>query len=214
MGIQVTITYPVVKNTTWRVYHDFEMAKLGIKPLWRPGMPEVHPLYPNHHSPFQEWAQRASYALNPFLTKELWSKVYDDGYWMTNDQGFFNDSDPRANYVTGTNLTKELPRVEALVCGGSMVEGERVGDWVKVNGLHFSDPVSTEYLKANPQFWIRGIFVGGTGAVFRMLGDKYQGQATIHPLIVNRDKGNLYIEANKLQKWTSYTPPNPLAFYL
>lgn len=215
MGIKVTVTYqPVSKKNMWRVYHDWEIAKLGIKPLWRPGMPEVHPLFPNHHSPFQAWAQLRSYELNPWLTKELWRTGYHYGYWMTNNQGYGMEDDPRADFINSRDTMEELPRVEALVCGGSMIEGERNGDWVKVKGLHFNTPVSSEYLKANPQFWTRGVWTGNSGTPFRLLGDKYDGEAIVHPLIVNKDKGDLFIQANKLQEWTNPFLPNPLRIYI
>jgi hypothetical protein len=195
--------------TRWRVLHDVEIGK-----IWRAGLPEVHPLYPNHHSPFQEWAQFGSYGLNPWFTRERWTDVYHYRYWIANNQGFGMDTDPRANFVLPKDITKELPRVEALVTGGSMIEGERNGDWVRVRGLHFNTPVTLEYLQANPQYWIRGVYAGGTGQPFRMLGDKYDGPAFIHPLIVNQDKGDLFIEAYKLQEWTGVGAPDPLKVYL
>lgn len=194
----------------WRIKHDAELPR-GI---WRAGLPEVHPLYPNHHSPFKKWAQLVSKELNPFLTPERWTDTYHWKFWMTNNQGFGIPNDPRANFVLNKNTDEELPRVEALVCGGSMIEGELIGDWVKVNGLHYNTPVTLAYLQAHPEYWIRGVYAGGTGQPFRMLGDKYDGPAFIHPLIVNRNKGDLFIEAYKLQAWTSPEPPDPLRLYL
>lgn len=193
----------------WRVKHDIEIGK-----IWRVGMPEVHPLYPNHHSPFQKWAQLVSYGLNPWFTKSRWRDAYHFKYWMTNNQGYGMDNDPRADFVNMRDVTEELPRVEALVCGGSMIEGERLGDWVKVKGLHYGTPVTLEYLQAHPQYHIRGVYAGGTGQPFRMLGDKYNGPAFIHPLIINSGKGDLHIEAYKLQEWTNPEPPDPLKVYL
>jgi hypothetical protein len=177
-------------------------------------MPEVHPLYPNHHSYFQRWAQLASFALNPWFAKERWSDVYRFDYALANNQGFGMDNDPRANFVMGQYLNQELPKVEALLTGGSLVEGEPMGEWTKIKGLHFNTPISLEYIQDNPQFWVRGVYAGGTGQPFRMLGDKYTGPAFIHPLIVNNDKGDLVIESYKLQEWTDPNPPDPLKIYL
>jgi hypothetical protein len=192
----------------WRVKHDIEIGK-----IWRAGLPEVHPLYPNHHSPFQEWAQLVSFGLNPWFTPKRWTDSYHWKFWMTNNQGFGMDNDPRANFVLGEDENEELPRVEALLSGGSMVEGTRNGDWIKIKGLHYNSPVTLDYLEANPQFWIRGVYASGTGQPFRMLGDKYSGPAFIHPLIVNDNKGDLFIEAYKLQRWLSPEPPDPLKVY-
>ena len=47
-----------------------------------------------------------------------------------------------------------------------------------------------------------------------MLGHKYDGPPFIHPLIVNNDKGELMIEAYKLQEWRGVEPPDPLKLYL
>lgn len=206
MRLQVIIK---PKKKLWRVKHDKEIGK-----IWRAGMPEVHPLFDNHHSKFQKWAQLLSFRMNPWFTPELWTKEYWWTYWIANNNGFGIPDDPRANFVTGQNLTEEPPRVEALVCGGSLIEGERDGDWVKVKGLHYNTPVSYEFLKANPQYWIRGVYASGTGQPFRMLGDKYTGPALIHPLIVDDTRGDHVIEAYKLQEWTSPEPPDPLKLYL
>jgi hypothetical protein len=196
----------------WRVKHDAELPK-GI---WRIGMPEVHPLIDQHHSEFQKWAQLVSFGLNPWFAsmKDRWTDMYHYRYAFANNQGYGMDGDPRVNFILGENLTKDLPRVEALLCGGSMIEGTRSGDWVTVKGLHYDTPVSLEYLQAHPQYWVRGVYAGGTGQPFRMLGDKYSGPAFIHPLIVNDAKGPLRIEAAKLQEWTADAPPDPLRLYL
>jgi hypothetical protein len=85
---------------------------------------------------------------------------------------------------------------------------------VTVKGLHFRTPVTLEYVQAHPEYWVRGVYAGGTGKVFRMLGDKYEGPPFIHPLIVNNDKGELVVEAWKLQEWTALEPPDPMRLYL
>jgi len=209
--IQVQISYPastVVHDPFWRVKHDIEIGK-----LWRNGLPEVHPLFANHHSPFQRWSQEASFGLNPWFTPDRWKDIYHYRYWIANNQGFGIPDDPRANFILHKDENAKLPRVEALVCGGSMISGKRNGDWVKVNGMHFNSPVSLGYLKLHPEFWVRGIFAGGTGQVFRMLGDKYEGPALIHPLIINGSY-ECNIQASKLQEWTQVEPPDPLKIYL
>lgn len=204
-----------VTSTFFRVKHDKEIGK-----IWRAGKPEVHPLYVdmndehgNHFAPFQKWAQLASYNLNPWLTPDLWRKVYWGNYWISNNQGYGMEGDPRADFVNGLDVNAELPRVESLVCGGSLISGERIGDWVKVNGLHYNTPVSWEWLKDHPEYWVRGVYASGTGQPFRMLGHKFEGPPFIHPLIVNNAYG-CYIGAWKLQEWTSPMPPDPLRIYL
>lgn len=184
----------------WRVRHDKELPR-GI---WRPGDPEVHSLFPRHHSEFQKWAQLVSFGMNPWFAnmKDRWRDMYHCRFAWANDQGYGLEGDPRADFVTPRDTDKELPRVAALLSGGMLVQGDRRGDWVVVKGLHYNTPVSLEYLKQHPEYWVRGVYAGGTGNVYRMLGDKYDGPPFIHPLIVNNDKGELVVEAWKLQEWT------------
>lgn len=195
----------------YRVKHDIE-----YRGVWRAGMPEVHPLIDQHHSPFQKWAQLLSFKLNTWFAnrKDLWRKIYDYKFAWANNQGFRMLFDPRADFVNMLNITKALPRVEALLGGGSLCIGEKKGDWVFVKGLHFATPVSYEYVLAHPEYWVRGVAASGRGQPYRMLGDKYDGPAFIHPLIINKEKGDLRIESIKLQEWTSSTPPDPLKIYL
>lgn len=209
--VKININLIQSGKNLWRVRHDAELPK-GI---WRVGMPEVHPLFPNHHSYFQKWAQLVSFGLNPWFAnmKDRWRNIYHYSYAYTNNQGYGMENDPRADFVNMRDILRELPKVEALVNGGSLIEGERLGDWVKVRTLDFNTPVTLEYLQANPQFWTRGVYAGGTGQPFRMLGDKYDGPAFIHPLIANHTKGDLFIQAYKLQEWTSPLPPDPLRLY-
>lgn len=209
-GTVATLTKANSNLKFYRVKHDKEIGK-----LWRGGDPEIHPLFDNHHSPFKKWAQQVSYEINKaYLSVRRWTDFYHFGHVFTNNQGFGMDNDPRANFVAGTNLTKELPRVEALISGGSLVIGERKGDWTTIKGLHFDTPVSVEYLRQHPEFWVRGVWVGGTGKIYRLLGDKYSGPAIIHPLIINKQKGELVIASYKLQEWKSNEPPDPLKLYL
>lgn len=202
-------------SSFWRVKHDIELGS-----LWRPGMPEMHPLFlapkttsGTHFSPFYEWAQRLSYKANPLMTPSIWTSMYNDDYWITNGQGYGRVGDPRRNYILEKDLDKEFPKVESLTCGGSLIEGTKYGDWVKVKGLNYSTPITIDFLMANPQYWTRGVYVTKTGNVYRMLGDKLPGgNAIIHPLIVNT-KYELWIQAFKLQEWTSPDVPDPLEIY-
>ena len=109
---------PADRPRLWRIKHDIELGA-----LWRDNLPEVHPFFPNHHVPFLEVWQRLSRELNPLLTDEKWTAVYSFKRFATNNNGFGNPDDPRANYITGTHLDKADPRVEVLKCGGNLVTG-------------------------------------------------------------------------------------------
>lgn len=206
---------PETGEALWRVKHDIEYGS-----VWRPGLPQVHPLFPapstksgSHYSPFLRWAQILSRVMNPLVTNEVWTKIYWHNYWMTNFQGFGMVNDPRANFVTGADLTKSPPKVESLTCGGSLLQGTQFGDWVKVKGLDYNTPVTEEFLKKNPQFWTRGTYASASGIPYRMLGHKFGGSALIHPLLIN-SKYELWIQAYKLQRWTTGDIPDPIRLYL
>lgn len=199
----------------WRVKHDKENGE-----IWRAGLPEVHPLFiepkessGTHFSAFRKWAQLLSRDINSTFPMAIWEKIYWDNYWIANGQGYGIPTEPRANFVNNVRINEALPRVESLTTGGSFLKGERIGDWVKVEGLAFDVPVTVDFLKANPHFWTRAIYASATGQPFRMLGHKYNGPALIHPLIYNRQYG-LYIQVNKLQAWRSSELPDPLKLYL
>jgi hypothetical protein len=103
-----------------RVLHELELPEARrITPSNRP---EVRQMFPVHFVPFTRAWQMKSYEMNrPWLTPTKWTVVYANNLWITNDQGFNEPGDPRANYVTGTNLDQEDPRVECLTCGGNLL---------------------------------------------------------------------------------------------
>lgn len=108
-----------------RVLHDLEMVRLGLIPsLWRPNLPEVHPLFPNQFSWFDKSWQLVAKAMNPKISKKQWTKVYGPTLWISNGQGFGTKGDPRANFVLGENIKAKLPKVEALVTGGTVLAGK------------------------------------------------------------------------------------------
>jgi hypothetical protein len=207
--VKININLIKSRPRIWRVRHDAEMSK-GI---WRPGMPEVHPTFDNHHSRFDRWAQLVSRGMNPWLDDDGWTDIYHHRYWITNDQGFGDEVSPRANYVLGKDLTSELPRVESLVSGGSLVESvDEDQTWVYLKALDWRNPVSLSWLQTKPQFWTRGIFCGGNGIPRRMLGHLYEGPPIIHPFIADTTR-ELRIEKHKLQLWTAVDPPDPMKLY-
>ncbi len=103
-----------------RVLHELELAS-HLPHTTPPGRPEVRAMFPNHHIPFRKPWQLKSKAMNPLCSPANWSAGYHHKLWIANDHGMGDANDPRANYVTGENLTSPLPRVEALTCGGNLL---------------------------------------------------------------------------------------------
>lgn len=103
----------------WRVRHDKELG-----PLWRLNLPEVHPFSPGHFTPFYAGWQWLSFDINqPWLDAKHWTALYSCHRAFTNNQAW--DCRCAANFVEGDNLTCELPKVEALVCGGAYLKGQQ-----------------------------------------------------------------------------------------
>lgn len=198
----------------WRVKHDIEIGT-----LWRPNMPEVHPLFPNHHSEFGRGWQLLSKAMNPKINGSRWTACYTFQRYVTNNQGFGNPNDPRANYVLGTNLKEETPRVEALTTGGSFHTGTVEGNVLIVETLDASAVPSLDWIMARPWFWVYAVTVDSKGTPRRFpQGLQANGEIVpiIHPLVTNRSRHpKITIPLSKLEKWDMTKPlPDPFKIYL
>lgn len=220
MGLQIIVSYPEVRRPVlWRVMHDIELANLKIKPLWRPNMPEVQPLFPNHHTEFDERYQRKVIELNPRVSNDKLAACYTYKRYLTNDQGFGDDSDPRANYFTMKNLDCELPRVEALTTGGSVHRGEEFGDNVIIYTLHYSDPIpSAAWLYGHREYLINAVSVDGKGTPRRFpQGEQPSGEIVtiVHPFFTNVKRYPVLVMPKyKLQQWAQSYLPDPFTVYI
>lgn len=108
------------------------------------GMPVVRPSENASPVLFTESMQRTSYqlnAFNPFFTGNKWRSVYDYKAAFTNQNGFGDSGDPRADYINRLDLTKPLPKLmKAIICGGMFIRGEVVGsNLVCYPGVHAID---------------------------------------------------------------------------
>lgn len=201
----------LVRPPLWRIKHDKELGS-----LWRPGLPEVHPFLPNHFAKFTEPWQRKSRSMNPLISDSKWTVVYGYKLWITNENGFGDDSDPRHNYITRQNADAPDPKVEALSCGGSVITGYVSGSNLIVKILNWRDAPPDrplypwEYVTAvsvdvygNPRRFPQTLQPDGSMADFRhpLLGDPMQFPVITFPL-------------SKLQKWDRPDLPDPYSFYL
>jgi hypothetical protein len=193
MVLQITLSYPEFTPTNlYRVRHDVELPQ-GI---WRPGLPEVHPLYPNHHSPFGRAGQLLSKSINPGANGGKLTALYHFGLWIANNQGFGMDT-PRANWFLGKDLDAELPRVEALLCGGSTYHGQDLGDYVAIQMLNCNQLPET----IEQTFWTAAVYCGSDGTPRKMLQSETFSEQLFHPAIANVERyPSLVIEKWKLKK--------------
>ena len=128
----------------WRVKHDKELGA-----LWRPNMPEVFPMFPNHFSEFGRSWQLLSKAMNPRISGDKWTACYTYKRYMTNNNGFGDETDLRANWVLEDNLSKPNPRVECLTTGGSLLTGyaySNNGAYIRTDAV-IAEPPATVTLK-------------------------------------------------------------------
>lgn len=193
----------------WRVKHDKELGE-----LWRNNLPEIHPFFDNHFWEFNEAWQRFTFALNPHLTPNKWTAVYGNRRFITNGQGFLDDSDLRANYITGEDLNRPNPKCEALICGGAVMAGRVEGDRFIPNTLNSRNaPPSVEWLKARPWLMFDAVTVDSNGTP-RMF-PQGSGTPVLIPLVADRTRYPVItFPMAKLQRWTAAELPSPYGIYL
>lgn len=197
-----------------RVMHDKEIWLDN----WRPGMPQVHPLFPNHFSKFGAPWQWLSKDMNPGLSADQWMKVYTGKRFLNNnDHGF---DAPCANYVTGEHIRDGSPdpACEALLMGGSLAlvrfEGERA--YIESLDVNGEIPTAAE-MKLKPFFTLHASSCDGKQNPRRFpQGEQPDGSMLdiVHPFFTNRQRfPQLYTDAWRLQIWTPSWLPDPYTIY-
>lgn len=209
--VRIQITTP--RPPLWRVKHDIEN---GV--LIRPNLPEMFPLFPNHYAQFPKEWQLLSYAMNqPWLTPAKWTALYVDQVWITNFQGFGNPDSPRANFVTGEDLTAALPRVEALTCGGNVLTGQVEGDELVVHVLDWRQ-APPRLADLRPWEKTYGVIEGVDGSPRHFhQGLQPDGSLApvVHPLLGDPSRyPRITIKLALLQPWTRTELPDPYTLYL
>jgi hypothetical protein len=203
-------TMPAPRPQLFRVLHDSELG-----PLWRKQLPQVHPMLPNQFSPFTQSWQLRSHAENPLVDASRWTAVYGDATWGTNGQGYNNPGDPRANYVTGADLTSPLPKVELLTCGGNVLTGRVEGDVLVVDVLDWRDTPPAVLMPWHITYPTR---CGLTGEPVPLLQSKDTSGTPIpfrHPLIGDRVRyPRITVPMAKLELWTAAELPDVFKRYL
>lgn len=170
----------------YKVLHDIEMGKVRDEVIERGvALPEVNPFIDNHFTALTEKWQWLWKNLNQSMTKLQWRALLDYQRAFTNQNGFDKPNDQRADYVNNRDLTKPLPKMEALVCGGATVAVDRIEGqyaWIKtLNGLNPPPPV--EYILARPWLYFHATTVRPNGTV----GSFPQSTgAELVPLLTNR----------------------------
>lgn len=207
-----------------RVLHEAELPRDRRSTPLR--MPEVRPLFPNHFVPFGKAWQMLSWQLNPLLTANNMTAVYNEALWIANNTGFGNT--PRANYFTNENLGAQELRVEALTCGGNLLSilGETIAKTaagqvpcyvVETLDARRSVP-SVDWLRERPWLITEATKLRSDGSldVARFPQGKqpngYQ-PGVRHPLVADPTRYLVVIEKWRMVEWREPTPPDPLTVY-
>ena len=94
-------------------------------PIVRPSLPNSRPI--PFTKPMQLLARDLQLHFNKTITDKQFTSTYGEYVAFTNGAGF-NGKVPRANYITGTNLSYALPKLQkAIFCGGNFIRGHKQG---------------------------------------------------------------------------------------
>lgn len=117
---------PPVKYDGWRVLHKVEGGWQNT-PLWMPEvLPPINPVAVKMTQEIQLMSWELMSRRNPSITRKQWTSVHKFDRAFTNKTGFGMEGNPRANYVTGDDLTAPLPAYDKCQrqCGGNFLRGE------------------------------------------------------------------------------------------
>lgn len=202
----------------WRCLHTVE----GGRPV-PPGMPEERTPDYALSLPMTEAIQRMSYALmrhvNPTITPTNWTRVHDYDRCFNNGQGFRDADDPRANFITGENLDKPLPKYDKAmrVCGGTFIRGNVVWDSfgqkleciAGVHGINADQPLP------DPETIIRNhwfTYAVSVNSDYTKIAHFPQGNGgpVLVPFIF---RGKITFPLAWFEKWVGNELPDPLRIY-
>lgn len=198
----------------WRCLHTIEGGR------WvPPGMPEERT--PDYALAYQmtEAVQWMSYNLmtrvNPTITKNQWTDVHQYDRCFNNGTGFWDDTDPRANYILGIDLSYPLPRYDKAqrVCGGTFITGRAVGDKLQcvagVDGIDGDSlmPSIDTILKNNWFTYAVSVNNNYTKIVHFPQGN---GGPVLVPFIF---RGTITFPLEWFERWEGTALPDPLKIY-
>lgn len=147
LSINTQIEYSQAGNSVRHLYqvkHDYQLPK-GV---WRQ-FPEVFRLEPHHYTDLTEaWQlfcfdlliQSAGDIMTEMDIRRKFRAVYKYDLAMTNDNGFENGDDPRADFINRVDLKQELPKIATLVMGGTVLSGVIDGTDLIVDTLDGNRP--------------------------------------------------------------------------
>ena len=200
---------PVIPTPTrpplWVLKHDVELGNVRNVTLSN-GAPEVHRMEPYHMTRFRGDWQYLSKEINPNMSYSKWISLYSWTTVITNEQGFGKPGDPRADFVGGTNLQYELPKVADLLFGGNVYTGKPEGEWLWVETLDTSKPAPPlEYILSKRWLYQIGTNVRKDGQVGKL--PQGNGMDVLLPVYASKP---VKIQLSKLRRLRDDEPiPSP-----
>lgn len=198
----------------WRCLHTIEGGR------WvPPGMPEERTPDNALSLPMTEAIQRMSFRLmtyaNPTVTPTDWTRVHDYDRCFNNGQGFRDQSDPRANYITGEDLDKELPKYDKAmrVCGGTFITGTAVSDKLicraGVDGIDANSPMPDAATIIRKHWFTYAVSVSND---YKKIVHFPQGNggAVLVPFVF---RGEITFPLVWFERWVGNELPDPLRIY-
>lgn len=166
--IHISPKLSVAKPPMWRVLHDIELPG-GVRDVVKQRnvpLPEVQPLFPRGSYPLNEKWQRMFKDLNPALPPMKWRALLGWTVAFTNENGYDEPGDPRADYINGQGIDKPLPRLWSLLCGGATITGRVEGAWFYIDTLDgWADPPPAQWVLDHPEYWFRAVSVNPKGEI-------------------------------------------------
>lgn len=124
----LSIDSPVLPIPLFQYRSDVEVLG-SVRDCASGGCPAVMVLNDQPDTVFDKQWQFFEYAINPGMSLNAIIALMGDQKALMNNTGFGDEGDPRANYLTGNNLSSPLPRLDKLRTFGwnthtGTVEGE------------------------------------------------------------------------------------------
>ena len=196
----------------WRCLHNAE----GGYQSDPNNMPCVRPSFDAPSIEFTQPMQSLSWELvswNPNVTRNRWKAIHADTTAITNGNGFFNDNDPRRDYVNGEDLdAAKNPRLmKAIIFAGMFGKWDRIGSelWAVpgVHGIDARKPMPTvEEVLAKNWYYVATTGTATTVAHFPQGG----GLPVILPYFLIEP---VSYPLAWFERWERPYLPDPLTFY-
>jgi len=187
---------PPSNLTGFIVMHDKDMGA-----IWRSNVPEVYHFDQIGATKLTPIWQKLIYDMNKSrgMTPKSYTTNLGTRTAWANGSGFLDPNSPRANYITGEDLSYQDPRLDKCrICGGANLHGTLSGDVLTVETLDGSqNPPSLDWILERPWLYFRAWIVQSDGSVF----DFPYAKEVWMPLVAT---GKITVQINHIEQGKPY----------